>query len=53
MPDLWSLNCPKNELAVSALQVQYPAPKNVLITIEFTTITMGVFYVSLALLLLL
>jgi len=26
-PELWPLNCPKTELAVSALQVEYPAPK--------------------------
>ena len=49
-PELWPLNCPKTELAVSALQVEYPAPKNVVITIEFTTNTTGVFCVSLALL---
>jgi len=35
--ELWPLNFPKTELAVSALQVQYPASKNVVITIEFTT----------------
>jgi len=40
----------KTELAVSALQVEYPAPKNVVITIELTTNTMGVFCVSFALL---
>ena len=45
------LICPKTELAVSALQVEYPAPKNVVITIEFTTNTTAVFCVSLALLL--
>jgi len=45
------LNCPKTELAVSAYQVEYPAPKNVVITIEFTTNRTGVFCVSLALLL--
>jgi len=45
---LWPLNCPKTELAVSALQVEYPAPKNVVITIEFTTNTTGIFCVSLA-----
>ena len=44
------LNCPKTELAVSVLQVEYPAPKNVVITIEFTTNTRGVFCVSLTLL---
>jgi len=44
------MNCPKTELAVSALQVKYPAPKNVVIIIEFTTNTTGVFCVSLALL---
>jgi len=43
--------CPKTELAVSASQVEYPAPQNVVITIEFTTNTTGVFCVSLALLL--
>ena len=32
-PELWALNCPKTELAVSALQVEYPAPKNVVSTI--------------------
>ena len=48
--ELWPLNCPKTELAVSALQVEYPAPKNDVITIEFTTNTTGVFCVSLALL---
>jgi len=46
---LWPLNCPK-ELAVSYFQVEYPAPKNVVITIEFTTNTTGIFCVSLALL---
>ena len=50
-PELWSLNCTKTELAVSALEVEYPAPKNVVITIELTTSMTGVFYVSLALLL--
>jgi len=49
-PVPWPLNCPKSELAASVLQVKYPAPKNVIITIEFTTNTMGVFCVSLALL---
>jgi len=49
-PELWPLNCPKTQLAVSALQVKYPVPKNVVITIEFTTNTTGVFCVSLALL---
>jgi len=44
------LNCPKTELAVSALQVEYSAPKNVVISIEFTTNMTGVFCVSLALL---
>jgi len=44
------LNCPKTELAVSALQVEYSAPKNVVITIEFTTNMTGIFFVSLALL---
>jgi len=48
-PELWPLNCPKTELAVSALKVEYPAPKNVAITIEFTTNTACVFCVSLAL----
>jgi len=48
---LWPFNCPKTELAVSDRQVEYPAPKNVVITIEFTTNTTGVFCVSLALLL--
>jgi len=47
------LNCPKPELAVSALQVKYLAHKNVVITIEFTTNMTGVFCVSLALLFLL
>ena len=51
--ELWPLNCPKTELAVSALQVEYPALKNVVTTIEFNTNTTGVFCVSLALLLLL
>ena len=37
------------ELALSALQVEYPAPKNVVITIEFTTNMTGAFCVSLAL----
>jgi len=32
--ELWPLNCPKTELAVSALQVENPAAKNVVITIE-------------------
>jgi len=50
-PELWPLNCPKTELAVSALQVEYPAPKNVVTTIEFTTNMTAVFWVSLALLL--
>jgi len=45
-PELWPVNCLKTELAVSALQVEYPAPKNVVLT----TNTMGVFCVSLALL---
>jgi len=49
-PKLWPLNCPKTELAVSALQVEYPAPKNVVITIEFTTNMTGIICVSLALL---
>jgi len=40
----------KTELAVSALQVEYPVPKNVVITIELTTNKTGVFCVSLALL---
>ena len=44
------LNCPKTELVVSALQVEYSAPKNVVISIEFTTNMTGVFCVSLALL---
>jgi len=49
-PELWPLNSPKTELAVtSALQVEYPAPKNVVIyNNEFTTNTTGVFCVSLA-----
>ena len=46
-----ALEVSKTELAVSALQVEYPAPKNVVITIAFTTNTTGVFCVSLALLL--
>ena len=50
-PELWPLHCPKTELAVSALQVEYPAPKNVFITIEFTTNTTGVICISLALVL--
>jgi len=25
--ELWHLNCPKTELAISALQVEYPASK--------------------------
>jgi len=50
-PELWPLNCPKTELVVSAHQVKYPAHRNVVITIEFTTNTTGVFRVSLALLL--
>jgi len=37
-PELWPLNCPKTELVVSALQVEYPAPKNVVITIELPQI---------------
>ena len=49
-PELLPLNCQKTELAVSARQVEFPAPKNVVITIEFTTNTTGVFCVSLALL---
>ena len=48
--ELWPLNCPKTKLAVSALQVEYPSPKNVVIRFEFTTNMTGVFYVSLALL---
>jgi len=47
-PELWPLNCPKTELAVSAFQVKYPAPKSIVIRIEFTTNTTGVFCVSLA-----
>jgi len=47
---IMALELSKNWLAVSALQVEYPAPKNVVITIEFTTTTTGVFCVSLALL---
>ena len=35
-PELWRLNCQKNWIWVSALQVKYPAPKNVVIAIEFT-----------------
>jgi len=31
-PELWPLNCPDTELVVSALQVKYHAPKNVVIT---------------------
>jgi len=50
-PELWLLNCTKTELAVSALEVECPAPKNVVITIELTTSMTGIFYVSLALLL--
>jgi len=50
-PELWPFNCPKTELAVSALKVEYPAPQNVFITIEFTANMTGVFCVSLALLL--
>jgi len=50
-PELWPLNCQKTELAVSAIQVEYPAPQKVVITIEFTTNRTGVFYVSLAFLL--
>jgi len=46
-PESWPLNCPKTELAVSALQVEYPAPEKVVITIvitiEFTTNTTGIF----------
>jgi len=42
-PELWPLNCPKTELAVYALQVEYLAPKNVVITIEYTTNTPGFF----------
>jgi len=49
-PEVWPFNCPKTELAVSALQVEKSAPKNVVITIEFTTNTTSVFCVSLALL---
>jgi len=47
---LWPVNFPKTELhvAVSALHVELPALKNVVFTIEFTTNTTGVFYVSLA-----
>jgi len=48
--ELWTLICPKTELAVSALQVKNPASKYVVIAIEFTTNTTGVFCVSLALL---
>ena len=47
-PELLPLNCPKTELAVSALQVKYVAPKNVAIIIEYTTNTTGAFSVSLA-----
>jgi len=50
--ELWPLKCPKTELVESALQVEYPAPKIVVITIEFTTNMTGVFCVSLALFLL-
>ena len=50
-PELWPLNCPKPELAICAPQVEYPAPKNVVITIEFTTNVTGVVCVSLALVL--
>jgi len=49
-PELWPFNCSKTKLAVSALKVEYPAPKYVVIRIVFTTNTTGVFYVSLALL---
>jgi len=50
-PELWPLNYPKTELSVSALEVEYPSPKNVVINIEFTTNILGIFCVSLALLL--
>jgi len=49
-PVVWPLDCPKTELAVSVLQVEYPAPKNIVITIEYTTNMMGIFCVSLELL---
>jgi len=39
----------KTELVVSARQLEYPAHQNVVITIEFTTNTTSVFWVSLAL----
>jgi len=45
-----TLEMSKAELVASALQVEYPAPKNVVIRIEFATNTMGIFCVSLALL---
>jgi len=44
-PELWPFNCPKTELV---LQVKYLVPKNVVITIEFTTNMTAVFCVSLA-----
>jgi len=44
---LWPLNCPKTELAVSAIQVEYSAPKIVVISIEFITNATGVFCVTL------
>ena len=47
-PDLWPLNCPKNELAVSALQVQYPPQKCCHYHWIYTTNTTGVLCVSLA-----
>jgi len=50
-PELWPLNCPKTELAVSGGKSCSYKCINVVITIEFTTNTTGVFCVSLALLL--
>jgi len=47
-PKLWPLNCSKTELMVFAVLFEYPAHKNVVITIKLTTNTTGVFYVSLA-----
>ena len=42
-PELWPLNCPKTELAVSAPQVEYPAPKNVVIRINLSQIRQASF----------
>jgi len=47
-PRFMALELSKNWISVSALQVKYPAPKNVVITIAFTKNTTGVFCVSLA-----